>query len=160
MSEWGEVRGAALCLAPESCGPHPASARVRPCSHRGPPVPSTTPTACNSELTQLPSGFVFSSSPRLSRQVEQLRLIPSKAIAFVTFKLRACAEFASEAMHCQTLDADELLNIRWAFDDPNPRAQQIAREKLEKQLVPSPPNHVPSFLLFSARHALCVSVFV
>jgi hypothetical protein len=26
-------------------------------------------------------------------------------------------------MHCQTLDADELLNLRWAYDDPNPAAR-------------------------------------
>jgi len=54
-------------------------------------------------------------------EVEQCRVIPSKAIAFVTYKLRSAAEFALEALHCQSLDLDELLNVRWAYDDPNPK---------------------------------------
>ena len=36
-------------------------------------------------------------------EVEQMRLITGKAIAFVRFKLRCSAEFALEAMHCQSL---------------------------------------------------------
>ena len=76
--------------------------------------------------------------------VDQLRLIPSKCIAFVTYTLRACAEFALEAMHCQTLDNDDLLNIRWAYDDPNPRAKQLAEERLRDQFMEHMKEHVTS----------------
>eukprot|EP00281_Chroomonas_sp_CCMP1168_P017300 CAMPEP_0206212286 /NCGR_PEP_ID=MMETSP0047_2-20121206/475_1 /ASSEMBLY_ACC=CAM_ASM_000192 /TAXON_ID=195065 /ORGANISM="Chroomonas mesostigmatica_cf, Strain CCMP1168" /LENGTH=290 /DNA_ID=CAMNT_0053634293 /DNA_START=15 /DNA_END=884 /DNA_ORIENTATION=+ len=68
-------------------------------------------------------------------RVDQLRLIPSKAIAFVTYAHRACAEFALEAMHCQTLGCDDLLNIRWAYDDPNPKAKQLAKERLHETFM-------------------------
>ena len=37
--------------------------------------------------------------------------------------MRCTAEFAKEAMAEQSLDNDEQVNIRWAYDDPNPRAQ-------------------------------------
>ena len=67
-------------------------------------------------------------------EVEQLRIIPSKAIAFVTFKHRVAAEFALEAMHCQTLDSDELLNIRWAYDDRNPAVIAMAEQALKDTL--------------------------
>ena len=29
-----------------------------------------------------------------------------------------------EAMHCRSLEADELLNVRWAYDDPNPKVTE------------------------------------
>ena len=68
-------------------------------------------------------------------EVEQLRLIPNKAIAFVRYKLRACAEFALESMHCQSLGLDELLNVRWAYDDPNPKVRAMIQENYHAQLV-------------------------
>lgn len=67
-------------------------------------------------------------------EVEQLRLIPNKAIAFVTYKMRSSAEFALEAMHCQTLELDELLNVRWAYDDPNPRVRAEIQAKQQEML--------------------------
>jgi hypothetical protein len=42
-----------------------------------------------------------------------VRVIPSKAIAFVTYKLRLCAEFAKEAMADQSLGSkNEVPSIR------------------------------------------------
>jgi hypothetical protein len=43
--------------------------------------------------------------------------------------MRSSAEFAKEAMQDQSLDGDEILNIRWANDDPNPVAQ--TREEMK-----------------------------
>mmetsp|Transcript_24081 Transcript_24081/g.54034 ORF Transcript_24081/g.54034 Transcript_24081/m.54034 type:complete len:488 (+) Transcript_24081:71-1534(+) len=68
-------------------------------------------------------------------EIEQLRIIPNKAIGFITYRHRANAEFALEAMHCQTLDLDELLNLRWAYDDPNPKSKDGDRDKYQEQLV-------------------------
>ena len=47
---------------------------------------------------------------------------PCRAIAFVTYKLRTSAEFAKIAMADQSLDHGEVLNVRWATEDPNPKA--------------------------------------
>ena len=57
--------------------------------------------------------------------MESVRVLKPKGIAFVTYKLRCTAEFAKEAMAEQSLDNDEQINVRWAYDDPNPRAQAI-----------------------------------
>ena len=35
------------------------------------------------------------------------------------YRLRISAEFAKEAMANQALDDEEVLSIRWAYDDPN-----------------------------------------
>jgi len=57
--------------------------------------------------------------------IESVRVLKSKGCAFVTYKLRCTAEFAKEAMAEQSLDHDEQINMRWAYDDPNPRAQAM-----------------------------------
>jgi len=64
-------------------------------------------------------------TPKNINIVERLR------IAFVTYNTRQNAEFAKVAMAGQTLDAKEVLNLRWAYDDPNPKA---VREKFDDQV--------------------------
>lgn len=39
------------------------------------------------------------------------------------WRLTLHLEFAKEAMMCQSLDQGEVLDIKWAHDDPNPVAQ-------------------------------------
>lgn len=53
--------------------------------------------------------------------VDSVRMIPNKRIAFVKYKLESQAQFAKEAMFCQSLrpeNKSETLNIRWANSDP------------------------------------------
>ena len=46
--------------------------------------------------------------------------------------MRSNCEFAKEAMSNQSLLAEEILNIRWAHDDPNPVAKEaVARSDLD-----------------------------
>jgi len=54
-------------------------------------------------------------------KLEQVRAIPRHGIAFVRYKLRACAEFAKTAMANQRTSYSEMLDCRWARPDPNPR---------------------------------------
>lgn len=67
--------------------------------------------------------------------IEDVKVIPTKAIAFVRYTWRASAEFAKAAMHQQTLTGtkvDHVLDVRWANDDPNPKAQlRVKREQEE-----------------------------
>jgi len=60
-------------------------------------------------------------------EVENINVIWGKSIAFVRYRFRSHAELAKEAMIGQTLDHDEILDIRWAFDDPNPVAKEAIR---------------------------------
>lgn len=57
-------------------------------------------------------------------ELESVRVIWDKSIAFVRYKLRAASEFAKEAMADQSLGYKEVLNVRWANEDPNPRSQR------------------------------------
>ncbi|GMF33667.1 unnamed protein product [Phytophthora fragariaefolia] len=67
-------------------------------------------------------------------EVENINVIHRKSICFVRFRHRTSAEFAKEAMANQALQSDEVLNVRWAFDDPNPVAKQ-AGERADRDAV-------------------------
>lgn len=54
--------------------------------------------------------------------IESIRIIPNKLIAFVKFEYRSAAEFAKVACADQPCGVSEAINVRWAFEDPNPRA--------------------------------------
>ncbi|KNE72963.1 hypothetical protein AMAG_17191 [Allomyces macrogynus ATCC 38327] len=69
--------------------------------------------------------------------IDRVNMIHDKNIAFIRYKKRANAEFAKEAMEHQALDAGEIINVRWANDDPNPRAKAEAKRKLETEFVES-----------------------
>ncbi|CDK29459.1 unnamed protein product [Kuraishia capsulata CBS 1993] len=69
-------------------------------------------------------------------EVERIRVIHDKGIAFVTYRIEACAQFAREAMAHQSLipnNEKEILNLRWASEDPDPKAK--AREKRRREDV-------------------------
>ena len=65
-------------------------------------------------------------------------------MAFVTYVHEVHAQFAKEAMACQSLDSDEILNVRWATEDPNPvqkvaekrRIQDIGQEAIRARMDP------------------------
>ena len=53
--------------------------------------------------------------------LEDINILPHKGFAFIKYAHRCMAEFAKEAMTNQALDGNEILTIKWANDDPNPR---------------------------------------
>ncbi|KAF1792971.1 Torus domain [Phytophthora cactorum] len=67
-------------------------------------------------------------------EVENINVIHRKSICFVRYRHRTSAEFAKEAMANQSLQSDEVLNVRWAFDDPNPVAKQ-AGERSDRDAI-------------------------
>jgi hypothetical protein len=54
-----------------------------------------------------------------------------RSVAFVTYTLEVSAQFAKESMACQSLDGDEILNVRWATEDPNPTSKVAEKRRLE-----------------------------
>jgi len=50
----------------------------------------------------------------------------------VTYLNEYNAQFAKEAMACQSLDNDEILNVRWATEDPNPTSKVAEKRRLEE----------------------------
>ncbi|KIP04255.1 hypothetical protein PHLGIDRAFT_76207 [Phlebiopsis gigantea 11061_1 CR5-6] len=64
-------------------------------------------------------------------QIEKIRVLQYRSVAFVTYVHEGSAQFAKESMACQSLDNDEILNVRWATEDPNPTSKVEERERLE-----------------------------
>lgn len=57
-------------------------------------------------------------------------MLQYRSVAFVTYVSELSAQFAKEAMACQSLDNDEILNVRWATEDPNPTAKVQEQERI------------------------------
>ena len=68
-------------------------------------------------------------------EIDNVRVLHSKGVAFVRYRNRSNAEFAKEAMQNQALDNDEILNVRWATDDPNPWVQKRKVESSKEKLA-------------------------
>ncbi|KAI9890896.1 MAG: Pre-mRNA-splicing factor [Vezdaea aestivalis] len=66
-------------------------------------------------------------------QVDRTRVLTARGVAFVTYTNEANAQFAKEAMAHQALDHEEVLNVRWATQDPNPLAQKREARAIEEQ---------------------------
>ncbi|KAG0057772.1 Pre-mRNA-splicing factor [Gryganskiella cystojenkinii] len=92
---------------------------------------------------------------KLWGEVERIKILKEKGVAFVTYQSRLNAEFAKEAMANQSLDHGEIINIRWATEDPNPKAQatnkrkavEMTRQAIESRLPDSVKqvDHLPGF---------------
>jgi RNA recognition motif-containing protein len=68
-------------------------------------------------------------------ELEYVRVFMERCYAFLKYKNRLCAEFCKEAMTNQPLDHDEVIQIRWATDDPNPIAAKRNALELRQKLV-------------------------
>lgn len=68
-------------------------------------------------------------------QIEKIRVLHGKGCAFVKFRLESQAQFAKEAMQAQSLDGNDVLDVKWANEDPNPEAQKSAKRDLEQQAL-------------------------
>ncbi|KAI9741813.1 MAG: Pre-mRNA-splicing factor [Cirrosporium novae-zelandiae] len=66
-------------------------------------------------------------------EVERIRVLTARGVAFVTYSNEANSQFAKEAMAHQSLDHNEILNVRWATVDPNPQAQKREASRIEEQ---------------------------
>jgi hypothetical protein len=66
--------------------------------------------------------------------LEYVRVIPDKRVAFVRFAHRGIAEFAREALNDKWLDdREEAITVKWAMEDPNPKAR--AYEERQRDLA-------------------------
>ncbi|KAL2865630.1 active spliceosome conformation promoter CWC2 [Aspergillus lucknowensis] len=77
-------------------------------------------------------------------QVDRIRVLTSRGVAFVTYTNEANAQFAKEAMAHQSLDHSEILNVRWATVDPNPLAQKREARRLEEQAAEAVRRALPA----------------
>ncbi|KAK5193020.1 Pre-mRNA-splicing factor [Exophiala xenobiotica] len=66
-------------------------------------------------------------------EIERVRVLTGRGVAFVTYVNEANSQFAKEAMAHQALDNNEILNVRWATTDPNPLSQKREAARIEEQ---------------------------
>lgn len=62
----------------------------------------------------------------------------------MTYTNEANSQFAKEAMAHQSLDHNEILNVRWATVDPNPMAQAREARKIEEQAAEAVRRALPA----------------
>lgn len=77
-------------------------------------------------------------------QIDRTRVLTSRGVAFVTYTNEANSQFAKEAMAHQSLDHNEVLNVRWATVDPNPMAQKREARKIEEQAAEAVRRALPA----------------
>ncbi|PGH08588.1 pre-mRNA-splicing factor cwc2 [Blastomyces parvus] len=77
-------------------------------------------------------------------QIERIRVLNSRGVAFVTYTNEANSQFAREAMSHQSLDHNEVLNVRWATVDPNPLAQKRDARRIEEQAAEAVRKALPA----------------
>lgn len=66
-------------------------------------------------------------------EIDRIRVLTARGVAFVTYVNEANSQFAKEAMAHQALDNNEILNVRWATVDPNPLSQKREAARIEEQ---------------------------
>ncbi|KAI9092615.1 hypothetical protein DFS34DRAFT_562375, partial [Phlyctochytrium arcticum] len=76
-------------------------------------------------------------------EIEHINILPHKSVAFVRYVHRANAEFAREAMYGQSLESNEILNVRWATEDPNPRVKDFKKRKAEEHIAEALQEKLP-----------------
>ncbi len=77
-------------------------------------------------------------------QVDRIRVLTSRGVAFITYTNEANSQFAKEAMANQALDHNEILNVRWATVDPNPLAQKREAARIEEQAAEAVRKALPA----------------
>jgi hypothetical protein len=73
-----------------------------------------------------------------------VRVLNTRGVAFITYSNEANAQFAKEAMAHQSLDHNEILNVRWATADPNPMAQAREAQRIEEQAAEAVRRALPA----------------
>lgn len=77
-------------------------------------------------------------------EIERIRVLTSRGVAFVTYTNEANSQFAKEAMAHQALDNNEILNLRWATVDPNPLAAKREAARIEEQAAEAVRRALPA----------------
>jgi hypothetical protein len=68
-------------------------------------------------------------------EIEDINYIPAKATCFIRFSHRCFAEFAKEAMVGQAIVGEEILTVKWAYDDPNPMNKKHKEREHENRFL-------------------------
>ncbi|KAI9298165.1 hypothetical protein K502DRAFT_311879 [Neoconidiobolus thromboides FSU 785] len=76
-------------------------------------------------------------------EIVKINILHGKCVAFVQYSRRIYAEFAKEAMSNQSLERSEILNVRWATEDPNEGVKEEVRQRAEEDVYNALKEHLP-----------------
>lgn len=68
-------------------------------------------------------------------EIEDINYIPIKNSCYIRYTHRCFAEFAKEAMMRQSLVGEEIISVKWAYEDPNPVADKLLRKEEENKFI-------------------------
>ena len=77
-------------------------------------------------------------------EIDRIRVLTARGVAFVTYVNEANSQFAKEAMAHQSLDHKEILNVRWATVDPNPLSAKREAARIEEQAAEAVRKALPA----------------
>jgi hypothetical protein len=77
-------------------------------------------------------------------EIERIRVLTARGVAFITYVNEANSQFAKEAMAHQALDNSEVLNVRWATVDPNPLSAKREAARIEEQAAEAVRKALPA----------------
>ncbi|WWC64394.1 pre-mRNA-splicing factor CWC2 [Kwoniella dejecticola CBS 10117] len=65
-------------------------------------------------------------------EIMRWNILYGRGVAFVMYTSELNAQFAREAMANQSMDGDEILNVRWATEDPNPGEKKREAARIQQ----------------------------
>ena len=68
-------------------------------------------------------------------EIEDINYIPMKSVCYIRYAHRCFAEFAKEAMMKQSLVGEEILTVKWSYNDPNPMSEKILLKEEENKFI-------------------------
>ncbi|OCF32172.1 pre-mRNA-splicing factor CWC2 [Kwoniella heveanensis CBS 569] len=66
-------------------------------------------------------------------KILRYNILHGRGVAFVMYESEHNASFAKEAMANQSMDGDEILNVRWATEDPNPGEKKAEARRVQEE---------------------------
>jgi hypothetical protein len=106
--------------------------------------PGISQNGAKSNEVTLPSSPLPPRRTNPLTHYKPVRVLNSRGVAFITYTNEASSQFAKEAMAHQSLDHNEILNVRWATVDPNPIAQAREKRKIEEQAAEAVRRALPA----------------
>eukprot|EP01006_Ploeotia_vitrea_P003667 TRINITY_DN113025_c0_g1_i1.p1 TRINITY_DN113025_c0_g1~~TRINITY_DN113025_c0_g1_i1.p1 ORF type:complete len:663 (+),score=86.96 TRINITY_DN113025_c0_g1_i1:88-1989(+) len=67
--------------------------------------------------------------------IDYVRTVPERNFAYVKYKRRTSAEFAKVAMDGQSLDGEEIIDIKWGIDDPSAEFWEQEQDRKKNQVM-------------------------
>lgn len=84
-------------------------------------------------------------------EIAKVNALRSRGVVFIEYTKRIYAEFSKEVMANQKLEKKEILNVRWATEDPNPGSKEEFQQLSEQLMYQALTKDLPTEYSLSAN---------